>query len=206
MAKLDRLLNLTAALLETRVPMTAEEIRTRVPGYSTGLRRGVPPCVRARQGRPARAGHPDRDGDASATTSSPGRPTRSNATATSCPTPASSWTSSLRSSWRRRRCSSRGSTATTSRRGCASSAGSTCADGRDPGLAARARSRRRLRCSTCSSPCSNAARSRFGYGGARAHRPAAPAAVRAGPLVPHRHGPGPDDPSQLPTRPDGRAR
>jgi proteasome accessory factor B len=33
-AKLDRLLNLTAALLETRVPMTAEEIRTRVPGYS----------------------------------------------------------------------------------------------------------------------------------------------------------------------------
>ena len=35
MAKLDRLLNLTAALLETRVPMTAEEIRARVPGYST---------------------------------------------------------------------------------------------------------------------------------------------------------------------------
>lgn len=34
MAKLDRLLNLTAALLETRVPMTAEEIRERVPGYS----------------------------------------------------------------------------------------------------------------------------------------------------------------------------
>jgi proteasome accessory factor B len=34
-AKLDRLLNLTAALLETRVPMTAEEIRSRVPGYST---------------------------------------------------------------------------------------------------------------------------------------------------------------------------
>jgi proteasome accessory factor B len=33
-AKLDRLLNLTAALLETRVPMTAEEIRERVPGYS----------------------------------------------------------------------------------------------------------------------------------------------------------------------------
>ncbi len=34
MAKLDRLLNLTAALLEARVPMTAEEIRSRVPGYS----------------------------------------------------------------------------------------------------------------------------------------------------------------------------
>ncbi len=34
MAKLDRLLNLTAALLEARVPMTAEEIRTRVPGYA----------------------------------------------------------------------------------------------------------------------------------------------------------------------------
>lgn len=34
MAKLDRLLNLTAALLETRVPLTAEEIRERVPGYS----------------------------------------------------------------------------------------------------------------------------------------------------------------------------
>jgi len=33
-AKLDRLLNLTAALLEARVPMTAEEIRTRVPGYA----------------------------------------------------------------------------------------------------------------------------------------------------------------------------
>lgn len=35
MAKLDRLLNLTAALLETRVPLTAEEIRDRVPGYSS---------------------------------------------------------------------------------------------------------------------------------------------------------------------------
>lgn len=35
MAKLDRLLNLTAALLEARVPMTADEIRARVPGYST---------------------------------------------------------------------------------------------------------------------------------------------------------------------------
>lgn len=34
MAKLDRLLNLTAALLEARVPMTADEIRARVPGYS----------------------------------------------------------------------------------------------------------------------------------------------------------------------------
>lgn len=34
MAKLDRLLNLTAALLETRVPLTAEELRERVPGYS----------------------------------------------------------------------------------------------------------------------------------------------------------------------------
>lgn len=34
MAKLDRLLNLTAALLETQVPLTAEEIRERVPGYS----------------------------------------------------------------------------------------------------------------------------------------------------------------------------
>jgi predicted DNA-binding transcriptional regulator YafY len=33
-AKLDRLLNLTAALLEARVPMTADEIRARVPGYS----------------------------------------------------------------------------------------------------------------------------------------------------------------------------
>ncbi len=35
MAKLDRLLNLTAALLESRVALTAEEIRERVPGYST---------------------------------------------------------------------------------------------------------------------------------------------------------------------------
>lgn len=33
MAKLDRLLNLTAALLETRVPLTAEDLRERVPGY-----------------------------------------------------------------------------------------------------------------------------------------------------------------------------
>ncbi len=35
MAKLDRLLNLVAALIETTVPMTAEEIREKVPGYST---------------------------------------------------------------------------------------------------------------------------------------------------------------------------
>lgn len=35
MAKLDRLLNLVAALLEATVPMTAEEIREKVPGYST---------------------------------------------------------------------------------------------------------------------------------------------------------------------------
>ena len=33
MAKLDRLLNLTAALLETTVPLSAEEIRAKVPGY-----------------------------------------------------------------------------------------------------------------------------------------------------------------------------
>lgn len=33
MAKLDRLLNLTAALLETTVPLTADEIRAKVPGY-----------------------------------------------------------------------------------------------------------------------------------------------------------------------------
>jgi proteasome accessory factor B len=31
--KLERLLNVTAALLETRRPMTAEEIRQRIPGY-----------------------------------------------------------------------------------------------------------------------------------------------------------------------------
>ncbi len=36
MAKLDRLLNLTAALLDTGVPLTAEELRSRVPGYSSG--------------------------------------------------------------------------------------------------------------------------------------------------------------------------
>lgn len=35
MAKLDRLLNLTAALLDTAIPLTAEEIRARIPGYST---------------------------------------------------------------------------------------------------------------------------------------------------------------------------
>lgn len=34
MAKLDRLLNLVAALIDTTVPLTAEEIRERVPGYS----------------------------------------------------------------------------------------------------------------------------------------------------------------------------
>jgi len=32
-AKLDRLLNLVAALLDTTVPLTAEELRERVPGY-----------------------------------------------------------------------------------------------------------------------------------------------------------------------------
>jgi proteasome accessory factor B len=32
-AKLDRLLNLVAALLDTTVPLTAEELRARVPGY-----------------------------------------------------------------------------------------------------------------------------------------------------------------------------
>lgn len=36
MAKLDRLLNLVAALLDTSVPLTAEELRTRVPGYPEG--------------------------------------------------------------------------------------------------------------------------------------------------------------------------
>ncbi len=36
-AKLERLLNLTAALLETTQPLTAEEIRARVPGYPAEL-------------------------------------------------------------------------------------------------------------------------------------------------------------------------
>lgn len=36
MAKLDRLLNLVAALLDTSVPLTAEELRQRVPGYPEG--------------------------------------------------------------------------------------------------------------------------------------------------------------------------
>ncbi len=36
MAKLDRLLNLVAALLDTTVPLTAEELRERVPGYPEG--------------------------------------------------------------------------------------------------------------------------------------------------------------------------
>lgn len=36
MAKLTRLLNLTAALLESPVPLTAEEIRTRIDGYPDG--------------------------------------------------------------------------------------------------------------------------------------------------------------------------
>lgn len=34
MAKLDRLLNLVAALIDTTVPLTADDIRERVPGYS----------------------------------------------------------------------------------------------------------------------------------------------------------------------------
>ena len=33
MAKLERLLNLTAALLETTRPLSADELRQRVPGY-----------------------------------------------------------------------------------------------------------------------------------------------------------------------------
>lgn len=37
MSKLERLLNLTAALLETERPLTAEEIRERVPGYPDNL-------------------------------------------------------------------------------------------------------------------------------------------------------------------------
>jgi proteasome accessory factor B len=36
-AKLERLLNLTAALLETRQPLTAQQIRRRVPGYPEEL-------------------------------------------------------------------------------------------------------------------------------------------------------------------------
>ncbi len=36
LAKLDRLLNLTAALIDTAVPLTAEQIRDRVPDYPTG--------------------------------------------------------------------------------------------------------------------------------------------------------------------------
>jgi proteasome accessory factor B len=35
-AKLDRLLNLVAALLDTSVPLTAEELRERIPGYPEG--------------------------------------------------------------------------------------------------------------------------------------------------------------------------
>ena len=37
MDKLERLLNLTAALLHTSRPLTAEEIRERVPGYPDNL-------------------------------------------------------------------------------------------------------------------------------------------------------------------------
>lgn len=37
MDKLERLLNLTAALLHTTRPLTAEELRVRVPGYPEGL-------------------------------------------------------------------------------------------------------------------------------------------------------------------------
>ncbi|HTO01286.1 MAG TPA: WYL domain-containing protein, partial [Microthrixaceae bacterium] len=36
MAKLDRLLNLTAALIDTTIPLTAEQIRERVPDYPEG--------------------------------------------------------------------------------------------------------------------------------------------------------------------------
>jgi proteasome accessory factor B len=37
MAKLERLLNLTAALLETERPLSADDLRRRVPGYPDGL-------------------------------------------------------------------------------------------------------------------------------------------------------------------------
>jgi predicted DNA-binding transcriptional regulator YafY len=37
MSKLERLLNLTAALLETERPLTADELHVRVPGYPDGL-------------------------------------------------------------------------------------------------------------------------------------------------------------------------
>ena len=57
--KLERLLNLTAALLETTRPLTAEELRERVPGYPDD-QAALPAGVRARQGRPARDGHPAR--------------------------------------------------------------------------------------------------------------------------------------------------
>ena len=57
-ARLERLLNLTAALLTAPRPLTADEMAERVPGYPAGRRADVPARLRARQGVPARDGHP----------------------------------------------------------------------------------------------------------------------------------------------------
>ena len=57
--KLERLMNLTAALLDTRVPLTAEALRSGSSGLPRRPRRSFRAAVRARQGRPARDGHPD---------------------------------------------------------------------------------------------------------------------------------------------------
>ena len=58
MTKLERLLNLIAALIHTVVPLTAEEIRERVEGYGGTNEASFRQGVRARQGRTARDGHP----------------------------------------------------------------------------------------------------------------------------------------------------
>ena len=55
MDKLERLLNLTAALLHTEHPLTADELRDRVGGYPDA-KASLPTHVRARQGRPAQHG------------------------------------------------------------------------------------------------------------------------------------------------------
>ena len=60
--KSERLLNLVICLLVARTYVTKERIREVVEGYAGTDRRGLREDVRARQGRVARPGHPDRDG------------------------------------------------------------------------------------------------------------------------------------------------
>ena len=91
--RLERLLNLTATLLDTRRPLTLDELAERVePRYPEDKTR-VPPAIRTRQGDAARARGADHGRDRS-TASAPTRRTASTRRSTTCrscrsPTPSS---------------------------------------------------------------------------------------------------------------------